>query len=169
MNKVEIVRISTQEAYIYAKLKIQIWNMCYNNILPKDYLKNISIQKKAIKYQNEIQNDLSASYYFVLVSKNPIGILRLRLYQNATQVNCMSIEDLYLKDEYQNKGYGGIIFQYIIKQAMKNNCQFITAWIIEQNLKARMLALKTGFKETGNNKTHDKTMINLIQYSYAVF
>ena len=167
--KIKIVKVNEEEAYKYAELKIQIWNTCYNKILPKEYLDNISVCQKAKKYQNEIIYDSSVVYYFILASTTPIGVLRLNFFKNTVLENGICINDLYLLKEYQNKGYGGIIFNFILKEALKNNCRFITAWIIEKNMIVRNIIEKLGFKQTSHKQIHYKTMITLLEYCYDLY
>lgn len=167
--KITIEKICEKEAYEYAELKIQIWKTCYEHILPETYLNEISISKKALKYQNEMKNDSWISYYFVIVSDKPVGVLRLECYQGSAKENCICIKDLYLLQQYQNKGYGGSIFKFIVKQANINKCRYITAWILEKNEVASALALKIGFKKTSHIATHDKTRVILSEYCLDLY
>ncbi len=159
-----ITKINEVEAYKYAKLKIQIWNSCYKQLLPDKYLNNISVEHKATKYKNEILTDPAVAYYFITVSGSPIGVLRLKYYDNIAKEKCVCIKDLYILPQYQYKGYGGMAYEFIKKEAIKNNCHFITAYIIETNHNVRIQIKKLGFKETLNKQVHDKTMTISIEY-----
>ncbi len=162
--KLTILKIDKEEIFQYAELKIQIWRDCYKHILPNIYLNNISVEHKASKYKNELLTDFSVAYYFINLSSTPIGVLRLKYYENSAAVKCVCIKDLYFQPQYQNKGYGGIAFEFIKKEALKNNCHFITAYILEKNQSVRTLIAKLGFKETTNKYIHDKTMAISIEY-----
>lgn len=164
--KIEITKASWMDAYRYAELKVQIWTECYKHILPEAYLNNISISKKAKQYETELQINNSIEYYFIIVSNHPAGVLRLEYFHNSVLGKSVCIKDLYLLPYYQIKGYGGYIFRFIKDEAVKNNCQSITAWIIEKNKRAEKLVLKLGFKPTTHVQTHAKTMSHLYEYRY---
>ncbi len=163
------MKIAEKDTYRYAELKVQIWNTCYNHILPEEYLNTISISQKAAKYQREMQINPFSAYYFIIISDTPIGVLRLNYYQCLTKDNCVCIKDLYLLPHYQNKGYGGAIFNFIKKEATNNNCRFITAWIFEQNQIVRKLVSKLGFKLTSQIQIHKKTNTQLLEYCYNLY
>lgn len=167
--KIKIEKITEKEAYSFAKIKIEIWKTCYNQILPEKYLSSISISQKAEKYQKEIQNDPLTSYYFIIVSDTPVGILRLNYYKNLSQEMCVCIKDLYFLQSYQRKGYGGFALDFIIEQATENHCHYITAWIIEQNQAAKLVVSKLGFRQTTQTQIHDKTGVILYEYQYDLY
>lgn len=163
---ITITEINKEETDKYAELKIQIWKECYQHILPDTYLNNISVNHKALKYKKELLTDPQMIYYFIIVSNAPVGVLRLKYYENASKQKCVCIKDLYFLSKYQNRGYGGWVFEFIRKEAFKNKCRFITAYILEKNQVARILITKLGFKETTNKYIHHKTMTTAIEYSF---
>lgn len=166
--KVRLKKIYEDEAYMYAVLKTSIWKTCYNDILPKTYIDNISVHEKALKYQQEMKNDSFVSYYFIVLSDTPIGVLRLKYFHNSVNENCLCIKDLYLLPNYQNKGYGAIVFSYIKKQAREKKCIYITAWIITKNQNAINWGQKVGFKHTSSTQIHKKTGAILNEYYYKL-
>lgn len=166
--KVRLKNVYEDEAYMYATLKMSIWKTCYNDILSKTYINNISVHEKALKYQQEMINDSSISYYFIVLSDTPIGVLRLKDFHNSSMEHCLCIKDLYLLPNYQNRGYGAIVFSYIKKQAREKNCIYITAWIIEKNQSAINLGQKVGFKRTSSTQIHKKTDTILNEYYYKL-
>lgn len=167
--KLTITKINKEETFQYAELKIQIWNNCYKHMLPDIYLNNISVEHKANKYKNEILTDHAVAYYFIIISDIPIGVLRLKYYVNSAKENCICIKDLYFLPQYQHKGYGGVVFEFIKQEALKNNCHFVTAYVIEKNKPVRTLLKKLGFQETTNKHIHDKTMITSIEYCLDLY
>ena len=167
--KLVITKVNKEEIFQYAELKIRIWNDCYKHILPDIYLNNISVEDKASKYKNELLEDSTIAYYFIIVSDVPIGVLRLKYYENLAKEKYVCIKDLYFLQQYQNKGYGGAVYKFIKEEALKNNCHFISAYIIEKNEYARTLIKKLGFKETTNREVHDKTMTISIEYCLDLY
>ena len=166
--KIALKNVCESDAYRYADLKVSIWKTCYKDMLPETYINNISVHTKALKYQKEIQTDPSVSYYFIILQDNPIGVLSLKYFQNPDKKFCVCIKDLYLLPQYQNKGYGVIVFKHIEKQASEKNCQYITAWIIEKNQLVIKLGQKIGFKKTSSIQIHNKTGTILNEYYYEL-
>lgn len=162
--KITIVEVDKEETFKYAELKVKIWKDCYKNILPDIYLNNISVEHKALKYKEELLIDSEVAYYFIIVSNVPVGVLRLKYYENSVKEKCVCIKDFYILPQYQNKGYGGWAFEFIKKEALKNECHFITAYVLEKNQSVRTIISKLGFRETTNKHTHRKTMTIAIEY-----
>jgi len=167
--KLTITKINYEEAFQYAELKIQIWNDCYKHMLPDTYLNNISVNQKATKYKHELLTDPTVAYYFIILLGAPIGVLKLQYYKNPANERCVCIKDLYLLPQHQNKGYGGIVFAFIKEEAVKNNCHFITAYVIEKNKSVSIQIKKLGFRETTNKQVHDKTMTIAIEYCLDLY
>ena len=117
----------------------------------KDFCSEEFVAKHSVERQKEyIQSKLkTGSNFYLLVKNEPVGIV---------SINGNLIEDLYVLPEHQNKGYGTELLLFAIK-----NCNGTpTLWILENNVRAKNLYVKNGFKETGNVK-HDK--INEMEYA----
>ena len=56
------------------------------------------------------------------------------------------IEDLYILPEHQNRGYGSILLKYAVSRCSGTP----TLWILENNVNAKRLYCRMGFRETGN-------------------
>lgn len=166
--KILIEKVSKEDAYILAELKINIWKDVYKNILPEQYLNNLSIEKKAQKYLMELQDDVSINIFLIKTNPNNIiGTLRIRYYYNLNK-KCASIEDLYLISAYHAKGFGVAAFKFAVDKAKSQHCNFLTAWIVENNTAARKLATKYGFLETNLIRLHTATGSRLIQYIFEL-
>lgn len=165
-----INKVYVKDSDEYAKLKLQVWKTCYKDILPDTYLNNISIQKKGDKYRKDMQDSNSSTeYFFIDLYCNHIGVLRLNYYKDLMQEKGMCIMDLYLLQQYQSKGYGGVIWGFIKKQAIIHNCRFITAWILEKNQVAKALVQKIGFNQSTHIKIHEETKAYLVEYNYDLY
>ena len=166
--KILIEKASKEDAYVLAELKINIWKDVYKNILPEQYLNNLSIEKKTQKYLKELQDDSSINIFFIKTNPNNIiGTLRIRYYYNFNK-KYACIEDLYLVSSYHAKGFGGAAFKFAVDKAKSQHCNFLTAWIVENNKSARKLATKYGFLETNSVRLHTDTGSKLIQYVFEL-
>ena len=92
----------------------------------------------------------SGSKFYMLVEDEPIGIV---------SVTDSLIGDLYILPMNQNKGYGTKLLQFAIKKCPNTP----TLWILENNVNARRLYRRMGFKETGriNTVTNELNEIEL--------
>lgn len=167
--KIRIEKISNDDAFLYAEIKMRIWKICYDQILPKTYLDNLSITQKARIYQEELKNDPLVSFYFIMVSDIPADILKLRYHQNPAQDSYVCIEDLYFLQKYQCKGYGGYVLNFVMKKAKEHHCHFITAWIVEHNQAAEGIVSKLDFTRTSRIQIHDKTGVISHEYRYDLY
>ena len=73
---------------------------------------------------------------YMLVDEEPVGIV---------SVTGSLIEDLYIRPDMQNMGYGTKLLQYAIDHCGDTP----TLWILENNKGAERLYRRTGFTETG--------------------
>lgn len=166
--KITIEKASIKDAYTLADLKISIWQTVYKNILPDEYLDNLSVEERENKYHKELSNDHCTDIYLLKSSQNIIGTLKIKYYTDEKNNCCASIEDLYILPQYHTKGFGGYALKYTVNEAMIHDCRFLTAWIIESNTTVRNMAIKYGFIETNNIRIHAKTGIELIKYSLSL-
>ena len=80
------------------------------------------------------------SRFWMLEDPAPVGVV---------SVKDSLIEDLYVLPDRQNRGYGTALLRYAVGQ-----CTGIPSlWILENNVRARRLYEKEGFRETGNRNT----------------
>ena len=163
-----IEKAKLEDAISLAELKIDIWQKVYKNILPDEYLKNLTASDKIQKYKDELKENSSIDIYFLKSHNSIIGTLRIKYYLNEEKLKCISIEDLYLMPQYHNKGYGGLAIDFAYKKAIATNCNMLTAWVVETNILVRKMAVKMGFFETKNIRVHASTGIKLIQYCYIL-
>ncbi len=166
--KILIEKASKKDASVLAELKINIWKDVYKNILPEQYLDNLSKEKKTKKYLKELEDDSFINIFFIKINPNSIiGTLRIKYYYDFNK-KYASIEDLYLIPSYHVKGFGGAALKFAVDEARSQNCNFLTAWIVENNKTARKLAAKYGFFETNSVRLHTDTGSMLIQYVFEL-
>ena len=77
------------------------------------------------------------SQIYMLVEDVPVGVV---------SVTGSLIEDLYILPEHQNRGYGSILLKYAVSRCSGTP----TLWILENNVNAKRLYCRMGFRETGN-------------------
>ena len=80
---------------------------------------------------------MQGSKIYMLLEDEPVGIVSL---------TGSLIEDLYILPGRQNKGYGTILLKYAVSLCPDTP----TLWILENNVNAKRLYCRMGFRETGN-------------------
>jgi GNAT superfamily N-acetyltransferase len=166
--KILVEKATKEDASVLAELKINIWKDVYKNILPDQYLDNLSKEKKTQKYLKELEEDSFINIFFIKTNPNSIiGTLKIKYYYSFNK-KYASIEDLYLIPSYHVKGFGGAVLKFAVDEARSQNCNFLTAWIVENNKIARKLAVKYGFFETNSVRLHVDTGSKLIQYVFGL-
>ena len=106
---------------------------------------NISEEEKTkiINYVNKnVPNDIN-SYKIITINDKKIGCLLLKTYEDGTM-----IDELYLEEDYRNKGIGTNILNQIIKTHNK-----LYLWVYKENKKAIKLYKKLNFKTKEETKT----------------
>ena len=84
-----------------------------------------------------LQKLRQGSQIYMLVEDVPVGVV---------SVTGSLIEDLYILPEHQNRGYGSILLKYAVSRCSGTP----TLWILENNVNAKRLYCRMGFRETGN-------------------
>jgi GNAT superfamily N-acetyltransferase len=86
--------------------------------------------------QNNLQNII-----IKIIINNNIGLLHAIIQENICNLNTLNIEK-----EYQNKGYGSILLNYLIKYCKENNINYITVDDMSDNFnKKNNIYVKFGF------------------------
>lgn len=90
----------------------------------------------------ELENEF-ANYYVYKNEEEIIGYAGMwQMFENCDLTN------IAIKKEYQGKGYGEKLLKFMIKEAIKNNCEFMHLEVRVSNIKAKNLYEKFGFEET---------------------
>ena len=101
------------------------------------YAKNLS-EEEIDKINDYVENTvplLISDYNNVIVNDKTIGCLLI-----TNKDDGILLDELYLEEEYRNKGIGTDIIKKII-----NNNDIIYLWVYKENLKAISLYKKIGF------------------------
>ena len=89
------------------------------------------------RQQEYIQSKMDrGSKFYMLIEEEPIGIVSVK--ENL-------IEDLYVLPDKQNMGHGTRLLAFAVGQCTGKPA----LWILENNVNAKRLYLRMGFRETG--------------------
>ena len=99
----------------------------------------IKLYKKEIKkINNYISNNIPKiinNYYNIIIDENIVGCVLLTNIDDGKL-----LDEIYLEEQYRNKGIGTNIIKNILKQ---NNIVYL--WVYKKNIKAIKLYKRLGF------------------------
>lgn len=109
------------------------WRESHRSFCPVDFV-DLHTPERQREYM--LKKLAAGSRFYLLVEDDPIGVVSVS--------GCL-IEDLYILPDKQGMGYGTALLRFAI-----GNCTGTpTLWVLENNVKARRLYRRMGFRETG--------------------
>ena len=139
-----IVPVTLENITEAARIHSISWQESHRSFCSEDFinLHNVEHQQKYIS--EKIAN---GSKFYLLIDQEPVAVV---------SVTDSLIEDLYVLPEYQNRGYGSQLLDYVVT-IIKDQDLTPTLWILENNDGAKRLYLRKGFVASGNvNAITDK-------------
>ena len=94
-------------------------------------------------FEEDILNNDSSRYYVLKDDEEVIGYAGIWfMFENCDLVN------IAIVNERQGQGLGEKLLRFVIKEAIKEGCEFMHLEVRKSNLKAKSLYDKYGFMET---------------------
>ncbi len=131
-----IITVDQTNLFQAAALHSVCWKESHRAFCAPDFIE-MHTPERQLEYITRKIND--GSKFYMLAEEKPIGIV---------SVNGSLIEDLYVRPDMQNMGYGTKLLRFASEKC--SNCP--TLWILENNVNAERLYRRMGFRETGNRK-----------------
>ena len=123
-----------------AKIKIDVWNETYKNIIDDEYLKKLDLKKQTQKYFRSF--DEYKDRVLVAVKDNEIlGYSCFDAKTNSIKYDS-ELVSLYIKD--RNRGIGTALFKETTKELLSKNKKNMIVWCIKENKKAINFYKKLG-------------------------
>ena len=132
---ISIRRARLSDASGIAAVHVATWRSAYANLLPDDYLANLSIPRLAAYYEHGIRIGLGLH---VAASYGERGAPPTLGYSSAVrcqehQLGEGEIETLYVLDDYRDRGLGGQLLRASAKHLAQLGCRSVFAWVLSQN------------------------------------
>ncbi|MGE4481604.1 N-acetyltransferase family protein [Acidocella sp.] len=132
---ISIRRARLSDASFIAAVHVATWRSAYANLLPDDYLANLSVSRLAGYYEHGIRLGLGlhvAASYGVRGGPPILGF--------SSAVRCRDpslgegeVETLYVLDDYRERGLGGQLLRASAKHLAQLGCRSAFAWVLSQN------------------------------------
>lgn len=149
-----IRKASLIDAEGIAKVHVDSWRTTYENIIPKDYLDNLSYNQRADLWKNNIRNKEN----FVIVAENDegqiIGFADAWKRENNNEKNSIDLTSIYLFETDQGKGIGKMLLKELFEYFKKEGYRKVYVEVLEEN-KTRL------FYEYYGAKLVDTIQINI--------
>ena len=151
-NVIQVRQATSDDAYSIAKVHVLSWLSAYKEIVPKDYLENLSIEEKSKKLKNYIENSQKVTFYIAVMNQNVIGFLAMREEFYEDEIAHVEIEGIYFLEEYWGNGYGKELLNYAFSSIVARQIPIVTLWVLEENQRARNFFSNCGLTFSGEVK-----------------
>lgn len=150
VNDIEIILVNKTEAELLRTISIQTFTETFaNQNTESDMQKYISEKLSLLQLSKELEN-INSTFYFLKFKTKIIGYLKLNVKDAQTEDlgnDCIEIERIYVKKEFQGKDFGEVLMQKAIDFAKQIHSIFIWLAVWEHNTKAITFYKKLGFIE----------------------
>ncbi len=103
-----------EDLYSVAKVHVDTWNSAYQNILPKDYLKNRTYENQFKKWIDRLFNNATNEFMFIAENEEGqvVGFSTASLYDKDCAFDS-TLYTLYILQEYQRMGIGKLLVKAV--------------------------------------------------------
>ncbi len=123
-----------------AKIHVDTWRTAYRGIVPDKYLEELSYEKKAKAWESIINGEIKDSRYIFIAEDEDhgvIGFVTCGAEREGDAVYRGELYAIYVTDEYQNSGVGGLLFKRVTEKLIELGFNSMLIWALEDNHKAR--------------------------------
>ena len=159
---VQFVKAKEQDAFNLARIKKSCWEQTYKNIYDNEDIESFDFENHAHKFLNQI-NSLHESLYVITYKGRQVGYFnygKARHTPIEKYVNIPCVNSLYILKEYQHKGIGSKVLNFVMKQ-LKNQSKFMFLCCNAYNEKAKKFYTKMGGRITDEVKSENKSLCQL--------
>jgi len=133
--KYNIRHANLNDVEAIAKVHIAVWKTTYQNIIPQDFLDNLSIERSENNWKKTVNNK---GYIFLVAedeSKKIVGFIsgganREKELLPEYDGELMAI---YILKEHQQKGLGSKLFTIFKQELLKRNFTNMVIWVLRDN------------------------------------
>ena len=151
---IAIRRARAGDAPGIAAVHVATWRSAYPGVLPDDFLAGLSVTRLTAQYDRSIRMGLSIQ---VAVNHGPdgpsiLGFTSARRNRNS-RLGEGEVETLYVLDDWQNQGLGGLLLRASAKHLAALGCRSVYAWVLRDNPAAFFYA-RLGGKRIATSTTY---------------
>lgn len=145
----EILKITDEMADDIGRIGFLSWNSAYKNIIPDDFLKEYTADKRAAAMRNSLLSR-SEDFYMFKYNEAPAGFAIIGTSQDSgTNDSTGEIHAIYFDPDYWGLGCAGEAMAFCLNRLKELGYSRIVLWVLEENLRAIKFYEKHGFSNTG--------------------
>lgn len=150
MYNIRYAKIS--DSKILGEIHAKSWKVAYKNIIPDEFLDNISIEDRSKFFEKSLTEGWEED---AIIYKNslPIGMICIGKCRDIDLDNSSGeIWGIYVLPDYFNLGIGSSLMTWGINELKDRGYSKIILWVLEKNHNAIKFYEKHGFKFDGTIK-----------------
>jgi L-amino acid N-acyltransferase YncA len=129
----QIRKAELGDAQGIAKVHVDSWRTTYKDIIPEDYLNNLSYEQRTKLWKKNITREDS----YVVIAENKegqiIGFADARRKENNEVRNSCDLTSIYLLENYQGIGIGKKLFKDLFMNFKQKGFEEIFVEVLEEN------------------------------------
>lgn len=158
-NGIMLIPASENDAMDIIELRRQIWATTYRGIYPDSMIDEFDYSWHKEKELQRIRHPQYA-VYLISDSNRNIGYLTTR------KTDIITLQSLYIVDEYQHQGIGKQAFDFIIKYCKENHAHSFICHCVPDNYNARLFYERMGGKIVGEDLDNEESWMNSVIYQF---
>lgn len=159
-----------EDAAAIARVHVDTWHGTYHNILPKDYLAQLSYQKREERWR-QILATASEDNYFVYVAENEIGEIVAFAdggkERTGNEFYQSELYAIYVLKAYQHQGIGRCLFQTAVKKLNELGFLSMLVWVLADNPARKFYETLSGQQEYTKQIEIGGSLFTAIAYGWT--
>ena len=138
-----------------AAVHVATWRSTYPGVLPDNFLAKLSVARLTAQYDRFIRMGLGvyvATQSMAGANPHVLGFSTARRSRNSA-LGEGEVETLYVLDDWQNRGLGGLLLRSSAKHLAEMGCRSAYAWVLRDN-PAGFFYARLGGRKIANSTTH---------------
>lgn len=141
----KIIQVDRENIRVLRTISVQTFEQTFGADNTKDDMDKYFQEQLSIEiFEDEIEKN-EVQYYLLEDNETIVGYVKLKLRDSV----CKLIR-IYVLNQYQGKGYGQTLLDFVLDIATSNNTKHIELGVWEHNLKAIKFYKKNKFKIIDN-------------------
>lgn len=129
----EIRRAQSNDASGIAKVHVDSWRTTYKDIIPEDFLNNLSYAKRTELWEKNIASEDKYAIVAVNNEGQIVGFADGWKREDNLVENACDLTSIYILEEYQGKGMGKLLMKELFKHFNQMGYERIFVEVLEEN------------------------------------
>ncbi len=158
------------DAPAIARVNLDTWRTAYREIIPADYLAQLSYEKRESNWQENLIN-AEKNNNFVCVAENQLGQIvgfAAGGYERTNKyIYKGELFAIYILQEYQHQGIGRKLVKTVAAQLAKLNLNSMLVWVLKDNSACKFYEILGGKKVDEQQTNRAGVVLKEIAYGWT--